>query len=156
MSLPARMICLTRRGAQSGGFASPSRIFALALQSLDVVAEVPPPPASAGATGSERAGMRSSEPSPAQSFARLVRFEIWVCTDQSPSSAYGVSCRAGAKGACAPTRVGGLAPVSGSPARHPQRSDGSAFTGYYARQLTRSTGGRKHFLNIRALPHLFQ
>ena len=64
----------------------------------------PPPPARSRPPAPQRPRTFCSRGEACRGYAR-----------QSPSSAYGVSCRAGAKGACAPTG-GGLAPIVGSPA----------------------------------------
>src|SRR6266511_2269586 len=87
----------------------------------------------------------------------------------SPSSAYGVSCRASAKGACAPTHLvpharsgtcngpglalgGGFAPIVGSPAPRLGFGGDSAFTGYCWRgTLHDSLDVCKHLPNI--CPH---
>src|SRR3954451_307498 len=68
---------------------------------------------------------------------------IDVQNHQSPSSACGVSCRAGAKGACAPT-VGGLAPIVGSPALHLIGWRFGVYRLSMARHLTPSIGCFAH------------
>src|SRR4051794_8865022 len=116
MSLAASMTRFTRTGADLGGIAFPWRSFALWPLTVRPESDVPVPPLVAMAAGAARARVvtQASDRATARRERRIRnRFEDM---NRSPSSACGVSCRAGAKGACAPAQVGRVSPGSGSPA----------------------------------------
>src|SRR5436305_15025367 len=119
MRLPALIALRTARGASEGAIAVPSgpRAATPAVGEVGVVVVVvvspggPEPPVWASA---------DAEPAPSTAAATIAgtakclrQLDRYLRT-RPPSSACGVSCRAGAKGACAPT-LGGLAPVTRVP-----------------------------------------
>ena len=107
---------------------------------------MPPSPACARATGSV-ASAAAARTSAVVSFV-WERALSWVRKNQSPSSAYGVSCRAGAKGACAPTEVGSPQCV-GFPAPRPTVGRGFGLPAIdRAAAYTHSLDVCRHLLNI--------
>src|ERR1700761_3409698 len=71
---------------------------------------VSPPPAPKAAAGKTTATI-----TPIAKTKRVFQPTPWDTSNRSPLSAYGVSCRAGAEGACAPTVFRWIRPKVGSP-----------------------------------------
>src|SRR5215212_10057383 len=110
------MTSLTRPGADLGAIALPSTSFAFdpfTPESDDPDVPVPPLLAIDAGLRVVRAIRQVAANAPAERRHSIRNgFEN---INRPPSSAYGVSCRAGAKGDCAPARVGRVSPNSWFP-----------------------------------------
>jgi len=112
--LPALIALRTGRGASLGGIAVPSA-FRVATPGTAVGVVVVVVVVAPGGPAPPVCAMAETEPltiATTPTSVEIATRRVQLCgrsRTQTPPSACGVSCRAGAKGACAPT-VGGLAP----------------------------------------------